>query len=136
MSPREENNIAVLIGRFQPFHNGHAALLATALETAPQVLVLLGSAYAARNSKNPFTWKERAAMIATTLDEATQQRVQFLPVRDYYDDRRWGEAVASTVKANGATSARIALIGYLKDASSHYLNRFPGWEFVAAPQCG
>lgn len=50
---------AVLIGRFQPFHNGHAALLAKALETAPRVIVVLGSAFAARNAKNPFGW-ERA----------------------------------------------------------------------------
>ncbi len=127
---------AVLIGRFQPFHNGHAALLAKALETAPQVIVVLGSAHAARNAKNPFTWQERAAMIAATLDESAQQRVCFLPVRDYYDDRRWGEAATRTVKAKVSASDSVALIGYLKDASSHYLNRFPDWEFVATAQCG
>ena len=61
-------DVAVLIGRFQPFHNGHATLLAKALETADKVLVLLGSARAARNAKNPFIWEERAAMIGATLD--------------------------------------------------------------------
>ena len=136
MNDTRKFDIAVLIGRFQPFHNGHAALLTKALETAPQVVVLLGSAHAARNAKNPFTWDERAAMIAATLDEHTQQRVRFLPVRDYYDDRRWGDAVVAAIMANFTSSARIALVGHLKDASSHYLNRFPGWEFVAAPQCG
>lgn len=129
-------DIAVLIGRFQPFHNGHAALLAKALETAEKVLVLLGSAHAARNAKNPFTWEERAAMIGATLDEATQARVDFLPIRDYYDDRRWCDAVAAAVEAHGTAGTRIALVGYLKDASSHYLQRFPDWEFVAAPQFG
>lgn len=136
MSKSSSFDTAVLIGRFQPFHNGHAALLAKALETAPQVLVLLGSAHAARNAKNPFAWEERAAMIATTLDEATLQRVRFMPIRDYYDDRRWGAAASAAVQANTAPAARVALVGYLKDASSHYLNRFPGWEFVAAPQFG
>jgi len=48
-------DIAVLIDRFQPFHNGHAALLAWALATAPQVVVVLGSAHSARNAKNPFS---------------------------------------------------------------------------------
>lgn len=136
MSQTESFDIAVLIGRFQPFHAGHAALLAIALETAPQVIVVLGSAHAARNSKNPFTWRERAAMIASTLDESAQQRVRFLPVRDYYDDLRWGEAVTRAVKASIPPSNSVALIGYLKDASSHYLNRFPGWEFVAVAQYG
>lgn len=129
-------DVAVLIGRFQPFHNGHAALLAEAVDSAPQVIVVLGSAHAARNAKNPFTWQERAAMIAATLDEATRQRVRFVPLRDYYDDRRWGAAVVAAVKAHCAPAARIALVGYLKDASSHYLQRFPGWELVAAPQYG
>lgn len=127
-------DIAVLIGRFQPFHHAHAALLARTLESAEQVIVLLGSAHAARNAKNPFTWEERAAMIGSTLDDATRARVRFLPIRDYYDDRRWGEAVVAAVQEHSAPGARIALVGYLKDASSHYLQRFPRWQFVAAPQ--
>ena len=129
-------DLAVLIGRFQPFHNGHAALLAKALETAEKVVVLLGSAHAARNAKNPFAWEERAAMIATTLDEATHARVSFQPIRDYYDDKRWCDAVTAAVNPQMAFGARVALVGYLKDASSHYLQRFPGWEFVATPQFG
>lgn len=136
MSKTEPFDIAVLIGRFQPFHNGHAALLAKALETASQVIVILGSAHAGRNAKNPFTWQERAAMIAATLGETAQQKVRFQPVRDYYDDLRWGEAVTRAVKALVPPTNSVALIGYLKDASSHYLNRFPGWEFVATTQCG
>ncbi|WP_300451792.1 bifunctional nicotinamide-nucleotide adenylyltransferase/Nudix hydroxylase [Accumulibacter sp.] len=126
---------AVLIGRFQPFHNAHAQLLALALQTAGQVLVVLGSAHAARNAKNPFTWEERAAMIGSTLDAAERARVHFLPVRDYYDDRRWGAAVSTAVQAHTAATARIALVGHVKDASSEYLQRFPRWHFVAAPAC-
>lgn len=134
MAETQNYDVAVLIGRFQPFHNGHAALLAQALATAPQVMVMLGSAHIAPNAKNPFTWEERAAMIAATLDEAAQQRVRFLPVRDYCDDRRWGEAVAKAVKAHSPSSPRIALLGYAKDASSHYLNRFPDWDLHAHPK--
>lgn len=129
-------DIAVVIGRFQPFHNGHAALLAQALRCAERVIVLLGSAHAARSAKNPFTWEERASMIGLTLDEPTKGRVTFLPLRDYYDDRRWGEAAMAAVRAEASPGARIALIGHLKDASSEYLQRFPGWELLAAPPYG
>lgn len=134
MNPTTKYDVAVLIGRFQPFHNGHAFLLAKALEQAAQVVIVLGSAYAARNAKNPFTWQERAAMIVATLDEATAARVHFAPVRDYYNDERWGEAVRAAVRQRCAAGAKVALIGHLKDASSHYLQRFPGWDFIAAPQ--
>lgn len=129
-------DLAVLIGRFQPFHNGHAALLAKALELAEKVVVLPGSAHAARSAKNPFTWEERAAMISTTLNEADLARVSFLPIRDYYDDKRWCAAVTATVKTQTRPGARVALVGHVKDASSHYLQHFSHWEFVAMPPAG
>jgi bifunctional NMN adenylyltransferase/nudix hydrolase len=127
---------AVLIGRFQPFHNGHAALLTKALETAPRVFVILGSAYAARNAKNPFSWEERAAMIGCTLDDGQRERVSFLPMRDYYDDSRWAAGAAELVENSLGRKARVALIGYVKDASSQYLNRFTDWEFIGMPAQG
>lgn len=141
MSEQTNFDAAVLIGRFQPFHNGHAALLARALETAPRVFVILGSAFAARNAKNPFTWAERAAMIGCTLTDAQRERVTFLPMRDYYDDARWAAGAAELVaKALGgqefASRTHVALIGHVKDASSQYLNRFPDWEFIGMPQQG
>lgn len=129
-------DVAVLIGRFQPFHNGHLALLHKALETAPRVVVVLGSSRQARNARNPFTWEERAAMIGCTAGAAAS-RIAFLPMRDYYDDRRWAEAVESAVAAecrDGET--RICLIGHVKDASSHYLHRFTRWSFAAAGSAG
>nr|MBL8411102.1 bifunctional nicotinamide-nucleotide adenylyltransferase/Nudix hydroxylase [Dechloromonas sp.] len=131
-----EFDVAVLIGRFQPFHNGHAALLATALDKAAEVVVVLGSAHAARNARNPFTWEERAAMIGASLNEAQRERVSFLPQRDCYDDRRWAAAVAAAVGQAVAPGARVALIGHLKDASSDYLKRFPGWSFIPVHQQG
>lgn len=53
-------DVAVLIGRFQPFHRGHVVLLQRALVSAPTVVLVLGSSFQARNAKNPFTWEERA----------------------------------------------------------------------------
>src|SRR5256885_10084300 len=59
----ERVHTAVLIGRFQPLHNGHMALLRAALERAEQIVVVLGSAWQAPNPKNPFSWQERAQML-------------------------------------------------------------------------
>src|SRR5271170_4112002 len=55
--------VTVFIGRFSPFHNGHAEVLKRALETSNVVLVLVGSSGTARTTKNPFTFEERASMI-------------------------------------------------------------------------
>jgi cytidyltransferase-like protein len=111
-------DVAVLIGRFQPFHQGHASLLALALSNADKVIVVLGSAFCARSVRNPFTWQERAAMISASLSEADQARVSFIPVRDYYDDLRWANAVQNKVTqaiaGRGDEALHIALIGYVR----------------------
>ena len=106
-------------------------LLKTALESAPRVVVVLGSSFHARNSKNPFTWQERATMIAGTLSEEDRQRVSWVAVRDYYEDRRWANAVRSAVSKLAPDANRIALVGHFKDASSHYLNHFPQWQLIS-----
>lgn len=135
-------DLAVLIGRFQPFHNGHAALLRCALDTAARVAVVLGSSWQARSAKNPFSWRERAAMIAATLSEQERARVAFIPLRDYYDDARWSAALRRAVQAQagegaqGVQGTRIALVGHFKDDSSYYLNHFPHWQLIAAENAG
>ena len=73
---------AIYIGRFEPPHAGHVALLERALQCAPQAIVVIGSAWQVRSPKNPFTWEERADMLRKALPAAEQDRVQVLPVRD------------------------------------------------------
>ena len=123
-------DIAVLVGRFQPFHNAHLALLRRALDVARKVVVVIGSAHQARTPKNPFTFAERAEMIRLALPEAERERVTFLPVRDYYDQQRWLRVVSEAIVAIDA-HAQIALVGHFKDATSEYLRGFPGWRLVS-----
>ncbi|TCS35658.1 bifunctional NMN adenylyltransferase/nudix hydrolase [Paucimonas lemoignei] len=125
-------DLAVLIGRFQPFHNGHAFLLQRALDAAPRVAVVLGSAWHARSARNPFDWRERAAMIAESLPPPDRARVEFIPLRDYYDDVRWCHALRREVETYAGPDKRIALVGHFKDHSSYYLSRFPQWQLISA----
>lgn len=132
----------VFIGRFQPFHNGHKAIIDSALKQAKEVIVVVGSSFAARDTRNPFTFEERKAMIEAcypddgTLKQA-HKRVKVVPVCDYpYDDSKWVAAVQNVV--NGAVSwsadpIRIGLIGHEKDGTSFYLKIFPTWGSVSVP---
>ena len=104
------HDVAVYVGRFQPFHAGHLALLQQALALAGRCVVVIGSAHQARTPKNPFTWRERAEMIRLALPEAERERVDFVPVRDYYDEARWVRAVRAQVGALCGGSAKVALI--------------------------
>lgn len=125
------SDLAVLVGRFQPFHDAHLALVTRALAIAPRVVVIVGSAFQARTPKNPFTWTERAEMVRLALPEADRERVTVLPMRDYYDEARWVSSVRQAVATlPGFDSvARITLVGHFKDATSGYLAAFPGWTF-------
>ena len=131
---------AILIGRFQPFLNGHAALLGQALKMAGHAVVVLGSSFRAPNAKNPFTWEERAAMIAASFKDADARRIIFVPVRDYYDDARWAAAVEKGVRAamekQGYSAPHLALVGFHKDASSGYLKLFSQCSFMASERQG
>ncbi len=125
---------AVCIGRFQPFHAGHLAMLRRALEKAPRCVVVLGSSFQARTPKNPFSWQERAEMIRLSLPLEEQEKVQFLPLRDWYDEARWTVAVREGVEAlcpPSAGTGDIALVGHFKDATSNYLRNFPGWRMLS-----
>lgn len=130
-----QHDVAVLIGRFQPFHLAHLALLRRALDAAAQCVVVIGSAHQARTPKNPFTWAERAEMIRVALPPEQQPRVRFLPMRDYYDETRWLQAVhdgisALTATEHGGAPPSITLVGHHKDATSGYLRGFPGWALT------
>lgn len=124
----------VFIGRFQPFHNGHKAIVDAALEKAKEVIIVVGSSFAARNIRNPFTFEERKAMIKA---EFPQDNVKVVPVVDYpYDDNKWVAAVQSVVYSAISFTPdpiRIGLIGHEKDGTSFYLRIFPTWGNESVP---
>jgi len=125
----------VFIGRFEPFHNGHAAVARHALARAKKLIFLVGSADTPRTIKNPWTVAERAVMIQSALSEAGD-RLIVRPLRDHlYNESQWIAAVQRTVNEaiksdGGHADARIGLIGKDKDASSYYLREFPQWDLV------
>lgn len=134
----------VFVGRMQPFHKGHKAVIDKALEHAEEVVVVLGSCFQPRSTKNPFTFEERKAMIDAVYGDqfnyagpqgrVRTPRVKVVPVMDYpYDDNAWVSAVQNAV--NGAVSVgwtdypkKIGLVGHSKDSSSYYLRIFPQWR--------
>ncbi len=62
----------LLIGRFQPFHQGHLAVVRELRSKRPEEAIILGigSAQESYTWKNPFTAGERFEMIERALHEA------------------------------------------------------------------
>jgi len=124
---------AVVIGRFQPVHNGHLALLREALNCAERVIVMVGSAHQARSPRHAFSWTERAEMLRLALTEAERERVEIVPLRDLYDEARWVQAVRAAVEQR-VGNADVTLVGHFKDATSDYLRRFSPWQLLSLPR--
>lgn len=136
----------VFIGRFQPFHYGHAKVIETALEYSQKVIILVGSSGAARDWRNPFTFEERADVVHAWMKEEVSQldahRLIIIPLVDHmYNNQGWITEVQTLV--TGAIHAdsrvwtdrppRVALIGHSKDHTSYYLSLFPQWDTVDVP---
>ncbi|MCK7614297.1 NUDIX domain-containing protein [Roseibium sediminicola] len=135
----------VFVGRFQPLHIGHEAVIRAALKQVDTLIVLIGSSAQARTPRNPFTHEERAEMFAKVFKhELATDRLILKPVPDHpYSDTAWctevQRAVNETVLAHynrggvvlhGLDDIRIALAGYGKDRTSYYLKLFPEWGNV------
>ncbi|SUO95501.1 bifunctional nicotinamide-nucleotide adenylyltransferase/Nudix hydroxylase [Suttonella ornithocola] len=127
-------DIAIFIGRFQPFHNGHLAVVKKALAQAQYILILCGSSNTPRNLKNPFTFTERENIILNAFSPEEQKRIYCATIDDYpYDDATWQlnvqQIVNQTLAQNKLSQyTNIALIGHKKDSSSYYLDLFPSWQ--------
>lgn len=120
---------AVVIGRFQPFHNGHVRLIEEAKKYSKNIIVLVGSSHIAPNTKNPFPYQLRDKMIRSVFPDVLVASV----TDDLYNDQQWIAQVHAAVQrltaANNISSNRICLVGHKKDQSSWYLDAFPKWDY-------
>ncbi|MEM7300310.1 MAG: NUDIX domain-containing protein [Pseudomonadota bacterium] len=134
----------VFVGRFQPLHIGHEAVIKAALAQVETLIVLIGSATTAPDPRNPFTYAERVDIFNRAFrHEVSTGRIVLRPVDDHpYSDAAWCASVQRRVNQtieeledgrSGGTSAAkpsVALTGYGKDRSSYYLKLFPEWQNI------
>lgn len=79
----------LVIGRFQPLHKGHEALIRAAIEDCVEVTVGIGSSQAKQSVRNPFTLDERKAMLHAAFGD--QVRVTAIP--DIHDPPNYADHV-------------------------------------------
>ena len=126
----------VLIGRFQPLHSAHLEIIKRATALTDHLVIITGSANQPRTYKNPFTSKERAAMIRNATAGLSINISINENVDTIYNDQAWAVRIQTIVKkAIGASSRepgdyKIGIIGHKKDESSFYLDMFPQWDYV------
>lgn len=142
---QKEFDLLVMIMRGRLFHNGHKAVIDTALAQAHNVLLLIGSVNRSRDSNgNEFIAEEAAEMVRAVYpintEDGNRIRCRFINDELYDEqDLRWLMGVQQQVAEErdainrwrgSADPLRIGLIGFSKDSSSYYLKKFPQWPSV------
>ena len=86
----------VFIGRMQPVHNAHLALIGKALEENDKVLIVLGSSNKEGTYRNPYSVEMREQMLRECFDEEQNEKITIATLPDWSteDDEKevktWG----------------------------------------------
>lgn len=124
------NEYGVFIGRFQPYHNVHHAIVKNALSIVNKLIIVIGSANQARDTRNPWNENERRDMISSCLSSEEKERVSFVMAEDYlYNNNMWVTFVQQRIKELTNNSKDVVLFGHKKDDTSFYIECFQ-WDFI------
>jgi len=118
-------DLTVVIGRFQPLHKAHQALITHAQSLSKATLVLVGSSYKARDYKDPFSFDERKHMVEMVCAGVYVEAL----TDDLYDDAAWIAQVQAYVDDYTINPSSICIVGHKKDNSSKYLEWFPQYAY-------
>lgn len=130
-----QNFEAAIVGRFQPFHNGHLAAVKQILAENKNVLIIIGSAEKTKSSENPYSFYERKNFIKTVLkaENVSEDAYLIVGLDDIGDDSRWVDYLIESVPKfkkmyTGSQSTRILfeLNGKLPVADIVMLNGVSG----------
>ena len=117
------NHTSFVIGRFQPFHKGHKALIKKALSVSKRVIVFIGSSQENRTEKNPFRPCERMKMILTSFDVKEQRRLVFVPLPDYADNADWLDHITSSLQLINQDEGTFTFVCCDKDLETLHNNK-------------
>ena len=81
--------IGMILGRFQPFHNGHLELVRSAAHEVDRLVIVIGSSLRHGTKENPFTAEERRGMIEAALKEEGIMNYTVVAVSDILLDEEY-----------------------------------------------
>lgn len=128
----DARGLALCVARFPVADRAAIEAVRRAVADARQCVVVLRDAHAARSSRTPFTWEERAAMIRECLSEDERRRVRLVPLREVFDDERTAGQLVRI--AAGAEHPAVHWAGEADPHLRELLMSQPGWAVQPDPQ--
>ena len=94
-----KKEVALFLGRFQPFHHGHIYMLNKILKLYKKIKIGVGSSQFSKTKINPFTYEERVNFITSALNKRgiSSQRFSIYPIPDIFNASKWVNHVISIV---------------------------------------
>jgi nicotinamide-nucleotide adenylyltransferase len=118
----------LFLGRFQPMHLGHLAVLKRIAAEHDEVLVGIGSANVSHTPTNPFTGGERLEMVHGALREARLGNVLPVPIPDIGRNTLWVSHVESLLPRFGVLYTNNPLPARLFRERGHEVRPAPFHE--------
>lgn len=124
--------LAVYVGRFNPFHNGHAAVVREMVDThgVENCLLIVGSSNAGFSLRHFFSYQERKQFIQKVFPN-----IRLVGLPDYGNDQEWLSALDDILRATSIDPKDVTFFGgcqedirfFLDDGRTcTILNRFDG----------
>lgn len=79
----------LFVGRFQPFHKGHLAMVRRIVKEHNGLVFGVGSSQFRDTQKNPFSFDERARMIRSMMREEGFEDYDIIAIKDLNNDELW-----------------------------------------------
>ncbi|HNX40400.1 MAG TPA: nicotinamide-nucleotide adenylyltransferase [Methanothrix sp.] len=117
------------IGRFQPYHLGHKAVLEKIAEEVDEIVIVIGSAQESHSTENPFTGGERMEMIHCAIEESRLQgRCYVAPLEDVKRNSMWVAHMQSMVPRFDAVYSNNPLVIRLVSEAGIEIRRPPMYQ--------
>ncbi|MDR0523500.1 MAG: nicotinamide-nucleotide adenylyltransferase [Candidatus Methanoplasma sp.] len=110
---RDFDGYSLMIGRFQPLHNGHMEVIRKCASESERLTIGIGSAQYSHARENPFTAGERYLMIHDALEAEGMDNFFIVPIEDLNRYSVWVSQVESlsppfnTVYSNNPLTRRL-----------------------------
>ncbi len=95
----KQGNVALFIGRFQPFHHGHVYVINNIFKEFKKIKIAIGSSQLSNTCTNPFTSTERRKFLVAALKSRKYpvKNYQIFEIPDIFNAEKWVNHVVSIV---------------------------------------